>query len=138
VKPVLLDTGAIIAALDRSETYHKKTLELMEGLAAPLVTCEAVIAEACYLLRHLPQLRDLILENVAVGTFQVPFRLHDSVAGVLPILVKYRDRPVDYADACLIQMANEFQTGDILTLDRDFRVYRWGRNTPFRLLVPLD
>jgi uncharacterized protein len=138
VKPVLLDTGAIVASLDRSEIHHQRTLKLMESLAAPLVTCEPVITEACHLLRKVPALRNLVMENVAAGLFQVPFQLRNSIAGVRQILAKYRDHPIDFADACLIQMANELGTEEILTLDRDFRFFRWGRNNPFHLLVPLD
>jgi len=51
---------------------------------------------------------------------------------------KYSDTPCDFADACLIAMASEFDTGDILTLDSDFRHYRWRRNRRFNLLIPLD
>ena len=54
------------------------------------------------------------------------------------ILRKYRDLAPDFADACLIQLADELDTGDILTLDREFESYRWRRNRPFHLLVPLD
>ncbi len=50
----------------------------------------------------------------------------------------YRDRDLDLADACLVHPANELGTGDILTLDRDFEVYRWGRRNPFRLLVSVQ
>lgn len=50
---------------------------------------------------------------------------------------KYRDIPADFADACLIQMADELDTGDILTLDSDFKHYRWRRNKSFNLLIPL-
>jgi predicted nucleic acid-binding protein len=41
---------------------------------------------------------------------------------------------MDLADACLIHLAGELQSGDILTLDRDFEVYRWGANKRFHLL----
>jgi predicted nucleic acid-binding protein len=51
---------------------------------------------------------------------------------------RYADTPCDFADACLIVMANELGTGDILTLDRDFEHYRWRRNRRFNLLIPLD
>ena len=138
MKPVLLDTGAIVASLDRSEIHHRRALELMEGLTAPLVTCEPVITEACHLLRNLPGLRDLVLKNVAAGVFQVPFQLHNSVSSVERILAKYRDHPIDLADACLIQMANEFETGEILTLDHDFQFFRWGRNNTFELLIQIE
>ena len=51
---------------------------------------------------------------------------------------KYRDTPADFADACLIAMADELDTGDILTLDSDFAHYRWRRTRSFNLLIPLD
>jgi predicted nucleic acid-binding protein len=138
VKPVLLDTGVIVAILDRSETHHARCVTVIEGLERPLVTCEAVIAESCYLLRGLPGAAETILENVEGGVFQIPFQLSRCAAAVRGILRKYRDLRADFADACLIHLADELNTGDILTLDRDFELYRWRRNRPFCLLVALD
>ncbi len=138
MKPVLLDTGVIVALLDRSERHHTRCAEAIEGLERPLVACEAVIAESCYLLRGLPGAAEIVLENVEQGVFQIPFQLSRSVTQVRRILGKYRDLTVDFADACLVQLADELNTGDILTLDRHFESYRWRRTRPFRLIVPLD
>ena len=138
MKPVLVDTGVIVALLDRSERHHARCVTVMEGLERPLVTCEAAIAESCYLLRGLPGAADTVLENVERGVFQIPFQLSRVAAAVRSILRKYRDLAPDFADACLVQLADELDTGDILTLDRDFELYRWRRNRPFNLLVPLD
>lgn len=126
-----------MALLDRSERYHKTCVEALNALTAPLVTCEAVIAESCYLLRGVPGAAEAILENVAAGTFQLPFQLSSSAPQIQRILRKYRDREVDLADACLIHLAGELHTPDILTLDSDFEIYRWGRHKPFQLLIPL-
>jgi len=134
VKPVLLDTGVIVALLDRSERYHRACAETVRGLAAPLITCEAVIAESCYLLRNLPGAAEAIVENVAAGIFQLPFQLSREAPSLKRVLGKYRDRRIDLADACLICLADEFETPDILTLDADFEIYRWGRNKAFHLL----
>lgn len=135
MKPVLLDAGVIVALLDRSEKNHFSSAEVLRTVAAPLITCEAVIGEACYLLRNLPGAPESVIENVASGNFEIPFQLSRDAAGVRQILRKYRDRKIDLADACLIQMANVFETPDILTLDSDFAVYRWNKNRPFRLLL---
>jgi predicted nucleic acid-binding protein len=137
VKPVLLDTGVIVALLDRSERHHTRCVTIVEALERPLVTCEAVIAESCYLLRRLPGAAETVLENVERGVFQIPFELSRSAAPVRSIMSKYRDLPVDFADACLIHLAEELNTGDILTLDRDFESYRWRRSRPFHLLIEL-
>jgi len=134
VKPVLLDTGVIVALLDRSEKLHLACVQAIDSVEAPLITCEAVIAEACYLLRNLPGAAESVIENVAAGNFQIPFQISREAVGVKQILRKYRDRRIDLADACLIRLADEFETPDILTLDSDFDVYRWGRNKVFRVL----
>ena len=71
----LLDTGCIVALLDRSERSHQTCAAAIEAIDGPLVTCEAVFAEACYLLRTVPGAAEVILENVASGGFKIPFRL---------------------------------------------------------------
>ncbi len=134
MKPVLLDTGVIVALLDRSERLHEACAAGVRELEAPLITCEAVVAESCYLLRNLAGAAEAVIDNVAAGIFQIPFQLSREAVGVKQVLHKYRDRKMDLADACLIRLADEFGTADILTLDRDFTVYRWGRNKAFRML----
>jgi predicted nucleic acid-binding protein len=59
--------------------------------------------------------------------------LYDTLA---ELMEKYSDTPADLADACLIHMADELNTGDILTLDSDFLYYRWRKNKHFNLLIP--
>jgi uncharacterized protein len=134
VKPILLDTGVIVALLDRSEKFHRQCAEAVRKLDAPLITCEAVLAESCYLVRNLPGAPEAIIANAAEGIFQIPFQLSREAVAVRTILRKYQDRAIALADACLIQLANEFETGDVLTLDKDFEIYRWGRNRAFQLL----
>jgi predicted nucleic acid-binding protein len=107
-------------------------------LYRPIVTCEAVIVESCFLLSKYPQGIEVLLTNVRSGLFRIPFRIAKSSFEVLDLLRKYRDTPASFADACLIAMANELGTGDILTLDSDFKHYRWRRNRAFNLLIPLD
>jgi predicted nucleic acid-binding protein len=137
VKRVLLDTGVIVALLDRSERYHARCAQALESLEQPLATCEAVIAESCYLLRTIPGAAETVLANVEQGIFQIPMQLNQAAAPIRAILRKYRDVPADLADACLIHMADELETGEILTLDSDFARYRWRRNRAFQLLIPL-
>lgn len=134
MRPVLLDTSVIVALLDRSELSHAACVDVVSNLEAPLITCEAVISESCYLLRRLTGATEAVIDNVTAGIFQIPFQLSRGSAEVKGILKKYRDQETDFADACLVRMAEEFGTGDVLTLDKDFTLYRWGRNKPFRLL----
>ena len=135
MKPVLVDTGFIVALLDRSESFHKACARTVREVEAPLVTCEAVITESCYLLRNLSGAPEAVIENIAAGIFQIPFQLSRDTAAVKQLLRKYKDRKIDLADACLIRLADQFGTADILTLDQDFAIYRWGKNKPFRVLL---
>jgi len=138
VKSVLLDTGVIVASLDRSERFHRVCAETITGPGPPLVTSEAVIVESCYLLRSITGAAEAILGNVAAGIFRIPFSLSQSAELVARIMHKYRDRGIDLADATLIHLATELISPDILTLDRDFEFYRWGRSNPFHLLIAFD
>ena len=133
--PVLLDTGCIVALLDRSERNHRRCAETVAELDAPLVTCEAVIAEACYLLRELPGTADAVLENVERGAFEIPFRLDRAGKVIRTLMRRYVSVPMDLADACLVHMADELNTGRILTLDDDFAIYRWRRSRVFDRLL---
>jgi uncharacterized protein len=136
LKAALLDTGVIVASLDRSESLHEICVSSIANLTCPLVTCEAVIAESCYLLRNIRGASEAVVENVAAGVFQLPFSLMLRASEVKNTLRKYHDSGIDFADACLIQLATDLRVPDILTLDSDFKHYLWGRDNPFRMLIP--
>jgi predicted nucleic acid-binding protein len=110
----------------------------VKRLEGTLVTCEGVIADSCYLLRAVRGAGDAVLANVEEGVFQIPFQLGGSIGSVRSLMKRYTDVPMDLADACLVHLAGELDTGRILTLDRDFEVYRWKRNRAFEILVDLD
>jgi len=138
VRPVLLDTGFIVALLNKSDASHILCCRIHDSLDRRFVTCEAVIVESCYLLRNAPGAIETILQNVAEGILEIPFRLSASAAQVRALLEKYRDLPASLADVSLVQMADELDLADILTLDRHFLHYRWRRNRAFNLLIPLE
>jgi predicted nucleic acid-binding protein len=94
-----------------------------------------VIAEACYLLRDLRGAADAVLENVERGAFEIPFRIGRACKAIRLLMRRYASVPMDFADACLVQMAEELDTGRILTLDDDFAVYRWRRSRAFDRLL---
>jgi predicted nucleic acid-binding protein len=63
--------------------------------------------------------------GIANGVFQTPVRLADQANSIEKLLKKYRNVPMSLADACLVDLADQMNTGQILTLDRDFEIYRW-------------
>lgn len=136
MKQVLLDTGVVVALLDRSEKQHARCVEAVSAVSEPLITCETVIAESCYLMRNIRGAADAVLANVERGFFQIPFDLSIQTEDVRRLMKKYRSVPMDLADACLVALAEEFETDSILTLDSDFSIYRWGgKNRTFRNLL---
>ena len=137
MRPVLLDASVIVALLQRGAAHHDKCVDTVLSLHRPLLTCEAVISESCYLLRRFPGASEAVIANVERGEFEVPFAFSANVSAVLALMRKYRDVSASFADACLVHMADELDTGDILTLDSDFLTYRWRKTRPFQLLIPL-
>ncbi|GGH06890.1 type II toxin-antitoxin system VapC family toxin [Silvibacterium dinghuense] len=135
ISPVLLDASVIVALFHQRDAYHAMCVRALEELDRPLVTCEPVIMESCHLLKRSVGAVDAVVANIESGSFEMPWRLVDAASAVRALMEKYRDIPASLADACLIQMADELDTGDILTLDSDFRSYRWRRHNPFHLLI---
>ncbi len=138
MQPILIDTGVVFALFDQGEWAHERCVQALASIHRPLVTCEAVITESCYLLRRRRDAVDAVLANVETGFFGIPLQISISASQIRDIFRKYRDTPADFADACLIAMAEQFDTGDILTLDSDFAHYRWKRTRRFHLLIPLE
>jgi len=137
-KPVLADASFFVALFNDREQEHTRCKAAYNSFAGLLFTTEACITEALHLLGHARPVVEAILTNVRQGALVVPFRLGDCASDIGNLMSKYADTPCDFADACLIQMAGDLNSGDILTLDSDFNHYRWGRNKRFNLLVPLD
>ncbi len=136
--PVLADTSFFVALFNEREQAHNRCFSVYESLEGQLVTTEPCITETLHLLHHAQPAVEAILKSVQQGALEVPFRLADCASEVASLMRKYRDTPCDLADASLIHMAHELNTGDLLTLDSDFRHYRWRRNRSFKLLIPLN
>jgi predicted nucleic acid-binding protein len=127
----LVDTGPIVAFLNRRDRHHRWAVEAMAAVRAPLLTCEAVLSKAVYLVRGLPDGPEKVIELLARGALEAPFRLDGEAQAVRRLLARYGDRPMDLADACLVRMSELHADCRVLTLDSEFRdVYRrHGRQT---------
>jgi len=119
----LLDTGPLVALLNRSDRYHAWAAEQWTEADAPLLSCEAVVAEACHLLRSCPGGGAAVVELVRRGAIALPFALAEESAAVARLLDRYADLPMSLADACLVRMAETLGCS-VMTIDADFRVYR--------------
>jgi uncharacterized protein len=134
--PAIVDTGPIVAFLDRAERHHGWVAGCLEYLEAPLLVCEPVLTEAMYLLRRYPGAQDALLELVRNGALRVAFRIDEHVGALGKLLQKYRDTPISLADACIVRMAEIHERHAVLTLDSDFSIYRKHGRTPITLIHP--
>lgn len=124
-----------MALLDRSERHHAQCVDAISEIRGSLLTCEAVIAEACYLLRKIKGAPEAVIENVLTGVFEITCHLPEHAEAVQKLLRKYQDVPMDLADACLVAIADGADTPRVLTLDRDFEIYRWRSRRKFDIIV---
>lgn len=126
---VLLDTGPLVALLNARDRYHGWSTQVFGGIERPVLSCEAVLSEACFLLRRLKGGREAVLKLVERGLVRIPFRLETECGSVRRLLARYASVPMSLADACLVRMSEQYPESVVLTLDRDFRIYRrQGRN----------
>jgi hypothetical protein len=136
--PVLADSSFFVALFNQREREHNSCRSAYEAIDGPLVTTEACITEALHLLDHADAAVRSLLTNVQRGALKIPLRLGDCASEIAYLMAKYADTPCDFADACIIHLADQVGVGDILTLDGDFKHYRWRRTRRFNLLIPLD
>lgn len=132
---LLLDTGAFVALVDRSETKHADCVAVLEGWTGPILTTEAVLTEALYLVgpAWLPQ--KTCLEFFLRGAFLLVPSSKASLQRVAALMEKYHDLPMAYADATLVALAEESETDHVFTLDRKgFSIYRLRGGRTFLLL----
>jgi uncharacterized protein len=134
---VLIDTGPLVAMLVARERHHAWTVAQLEELEPPLLTCEAVISEACYLVRRLSGGRDAVLSLLARGVIKIGFSLAVELDAVRKLMRRYATVPMSLADACLVRMAESQPRAHIFTLDGNFRIYRRGRRQALSLISPL-
>jgi predicted nucleic acid-binding protein len=132
---VLLDTGPLVALLSRDDANHDRARRLFADCAPPLRCCEAVLAEACFLIRKVHRHGPAeVLRLAGRGVYEIAFKANDHWTTLEAIMKKYADRPISFADACLIRCAELHEEGRIATFDRDFSVYRWSRTRRFEVL----
>lgn len=132
---VLLDTGPLVALLSRDDASHDRAERLLAACLPPLRCPEAVLAEACFLMRKVhPAGPAEVLALGRKGVYELSISIEGHWANIEALLKKYADRPISLADACLIRSAEIHSEARILTFDSDFLVYRWSRNKRFQLI----
>ena len=133
---VLLDTGPLVAYLNRREQHHAWALRQWQILASPLLTCEAVLAEACFLVARTGGDPATVLGLVTQGGVAIPLRLDGRADAVAQLMRKYANVPMSLADACLVRMTALYGGSRVFTFDSDFAIYRKHGRQVIQTLMP--
>ncbi len=136
MRRVLLDTGPLVAFLNRGDQFHRWAADQFAEVSPPLLTCDAVIAESCYLLRRFPRGIQAVMRMIELKQILSPFRIEDEALSVGRLLERYAELPMDFADACLVRMTEQYSGASVLTLDSDFHVYRRHGRRTIPLVIP--
>jgi predicted nucleic acid-binding protein len=129
----IADTGFLVAFGNRHDSHHEWAVGIAEGVTEPLVTCEAVLAEAAF---HLGS-SALVLALLHEGLVRSTFVLSEHISRLAELAARYADPKPDLADLCLIRLSELHPRYPVITTDlADFRVYRRGRRENIPLIHP--
>jgi uncharacterized protein len=131
----LIDTGAILALLDRDDRWHRPCVEAFENLRLPLLTSDAVLTELFPLVgdsKHEVETAWRFLRSGAIRSGLIPDTEWPALESLMS---RYSDRPMDFADATLVHLATRESIGLILTIDHDdFETYRFSGKRRFQII----
>jgi predicted nucleic acid-binding protein len=129
----IADTSFLVAFANANDKHHKWAAQLATGVTAPLLTCEAVIAETAF---HLESAA-VALAMVNEGLVALAFDCREHLVQLARLADRFADQKPDLADLCLIRMTELFPKHSVITIDRsDFQVYRRNKREAIPLLCP--
>jgi predicted nucleic acid-binding protein len=129
----IADTGLLVACLNRADQHHDWAVGIAEQLTSPLLTCEAVLAEATFHLQNAA----LVLALVEERLIRLAFDASAHLPHLRELAKRFADRQPDFADLCLIRMSELHPRHSVVTVDReDFRVYRRNKRDTIPLICP--
>jgi predicted nucleic acid-binding protein len=131
---VLLDTGFVVALVNAGDPDHDRCVEVWRGLRARLFSVEGVLIECAHLLRRVSGATAAAVHLAyGAGTQFVPAS-EARIGRAIDLMTKYRAVPMDFVDALLVTVAEEYGVREVLTLDRrSFSTYRAKGRERFRI-----
>lgn len=132
----LVDAGPLVAVIDSAEQDHERCVRAIARDRGPFRTTWPVFTEAMYLLHARAgwEGQAMLLAMAIEGAIAIADQSQDSLTRMTELMFKYRDLPMDFADASLVVLAEQSGDRRILTLDADFRVYRVRDRLPFKIV----
>ena len=132
---VLVDAGPLVALIDRGDSHHRECVEALDTLRDPLSTVWPAVAEAMYLLRVSADAQKALWDMINVVGVRFADLGLDDCPRMRELMWKYRDLPMDLADAALVRVAEREDLRRVFTIDRqDFEIYRPHRFGRFEII----
>lgn len=135
MKKILIDSGPLIALFDSSDKYHKVSVDFIRSNKYPLITTLASITETLHLLDFNRNAQIDFLEWISRGAVEIHNIQNNDFKRLKDLTEKYRDLPMDFADSCLVYLAEKFNIYKIATIDRDFTIYRIQGKKKFKPIL---
>ncbi len=135
MKKILIDSGPLIALFDASDKFHNKAVDFIKSNKYPLVTTIASITETLHLLNFNRNAQIDFLEWIHRGAVEIENIENDDFGRLKDLTEKYRDLPMDFADSCLVYLAEKLSINTIATVDRDFSIYRINGRKQFKVIL---
>lgn len=134
----IIDTGPLAALIDKRDAWHQWTVNRVKEIRPPLITCEAILSECCFVLMRSGIELTHLFNFIAKGDLQVksPFIHVSDQERVIKIIDNYQSLPASFADACLVHMYETIRMAKVFTLDDHFTVYRTSAGNPLSLIIP--
>ena len=136
---ILVDAGPILAILNRNDTHHIACAQIIEALDCPFYTTLAVITEAMYLLHARVGwvAQEALWRMILRGDLLLEHPSPQDLVRMSALMDKFSDRPMDFADASLVALAERLGLTRVFTVDRaDFSTYRIGGKQAFTIIGP--
>lgn len=124
MRSLLVDAGPLIALFDRSDQYHEKAKHRLNRVDSALVTTWPVMTEVSYMLSFDIRAQLDFLRWIDLGAVKVYELERSELGDMIELMSKYRDVPMDLADASLVVLSNRLATNRIFTIDSDFTIFR--------------
>ena len=133
---MIVDSGPLAGLIRQRDQWHQWAKSEATHFEPPLLTCEAVISETCFLLRGEPRGNEKVLGLLSDGLVTITFSLDQEIEAIRTLMAKYADVPMSLADACLVRMSEQIENSAVFTVDRDFLIYRKQRHQKIPLISP--
>jgi len=133
--PTVMDAGPLVAWFCPKDEHHAWAKKVFDELPTGVLVCEAVLAEACHLVAKDRVAPSKVLQLVEDNDLSL-ISLAGEISSIRDLLTRYADVPMDFADACIVRLAEIHPAASVCTTDGDFRVFRRLGREPIPLIAP--